>query len=282
LGNHVEEDSGCGLLEALERYTQRAAGCAKVCQNSGFESHEVNGTYMVGQFLEFSVGAEPLAASHEFYRAIGFTSVPVSDVLPDPYLVFFDGDVAIGLHERELPGPLLTFVRPQLKDYSRALRRIGIELEYANLADHEFNRVGFSDPSGQPVALLEARTFPPGEWNRHNVSACGDFLEYSIATDSLGQSRVFWEALGFAPVAAGESPHPWLRLEGHGVVIGLHESRFRPGLSFCTDLLEPRLEYLRAKGIQVRAGGPLAEHKRHSATVTAPEGTPIYLFEVVP
>jgi catechol 2,3-dioxygenase-like lactoylglutathione lyase family enzyme len=237
---------------------------------------------MLGQFLEVSVAARPLLASHEFYRAIGFTPIPVGDVLPDPYIVFFDGDVAIGVHERDVPSPLLTFVRPHLKDYARALRRLGIELEYANLGDQEFHRLGLVDPGGQPVVLIEARTFPPGERNPYNVSACGEFFELSLPTHSLGQSRVFWEALGFAPVAAGESPHAWLRLAGHGAVIGLHEAHFAAGLSFRTDQLEPRLEYLRAKGVSVRAGGPLAEHKRHSATLAAPEGTPLYLFEVTP
>ena len=103
---------------------------------------------MVGQFLELSIAAQPLAASFEFYRALGFTSLPVSDSLPHPYLVLFDGTVAIGLHEREQDGTSLTFVRPRLRDYVRALRRLDIDLTYAHLADNEFNHVGFADPTG--------------------------------------------------------------------------------------------------------------------------------------
>jgi hypothetical protein len=237
---------------------------------------------MLGQFLEFSISARPLTAAFEFYRALGFQSIPVGDVVADPYMVFFDGDVTIGLHERELPSPLLTFVRPRLKDYVRALRRLGIELETAHLADNEFNQVSFSDPSGQPISLLEARTFPPGEWNRQNVSACGEFLEYSLPTDSLGQTRTFWEALGCTAIAGGDAPHPWLRLAGHGLVLGLHEASFRPGLSFRSDQLEARLEYLHAQGIASRPGGPLANHRQRSATLAAPEGAAIYLFEISP
>ena len=158
---------------------------------------------MVGQFLELSIAAQPLAASFEFYRALGFASVPVSDSLPHPYLVLFDGTVAIGLHEREQDGASLTFVRPRLRDYVRALRRLDIDLTYAHLADNEFNRVGFADPTGQPIALLEARTFPPGDWNRQNVSACGEFLEYSVPTTSLPASLEFWRSLGFEPKGNG-------------------------------------------------------------------------------
>jgi catechol 2,3-dioxygenase-like lactoylglutathione lyase family enzyme len=235
---------------------------------------------MLGQFLEFSLAARPLAASFEFYRSLGFTTIPVSDVVSDPYLAFFDGDIAIGLHERESPSPLLTFVRPQLRDYVRAIRRVGVELEYAHLADDEFNRVGIVDPNGQLIGLLEARTFPPGDWDRQNVSACGEFLEYSISTDSVGRSQAFWEALGFEPVAAGDTPHAWLRLTGYGLTVGLHEARFRPGLSFRCANLDGRVEYLEAKGLPIEPGGPLAEHTRRSATLEAPEGTAMYLFEI--
>ena len=234
---------------------------------------------MVGQFLELSIAAQPLAASFEFYRALGFTSLPVSDSLPDPYLVLFDGAVTIGLHEREQDGALLTFVRPRLRDYVRALRRLGIDLAYAHLADNEVNRVGFADPTGHSIALLEARTFPPGDWNRQNVAACGDFLEYSLPTESLGKSHEFWRSLGFEPTSSGTAPHPWERLMGHGLTIGLHETHFRPGLSFRSPHLDTRLAYLAAKGITARVGSPIADKAQASAMLTAPEGTVIYLFE---
>lgn len=234
---------------------------------------------MLGQFLEFSFAARPLAGAFEFYRALGFTSITVGDQLRDPYVALFDGNVAIGLHERELPGPMLTFVRPRLRDYVRAIRRNGVEIERAHLAEDEFNHVVFSDPNGQAITLLEARTFTPGEWNTQNVPACGRFLEYSLSTHSIDESRAFWEPLGFAPLAEGESPHAWLRLAGHGLVLGLHQARFTPGLCFRSDQLDARLEYLRAKGISVRPGGPHSERIREAAMLSAPDGGAIYLVE---
>jgi catechol 2,3-dioxygenase-like lactoylglutathione lyase family enzyme len=234
---------------------------------------------MLGQFLELSLAAEPLADSFEFYRSLGFQPVEVGDQLKDPYVALSDGGVAIGLHARAQSGPLLTFVRPRLRDYARALRRIGVELEHAALADDEFNQVLFSDPNGQQIALLEARTFAPGDWNRHNVRACGEFLEYSVPTHSLERSRSFWEALGLAPVASGDAPHPWLRLAGRGLVLGLHEAGLGPGLSFRAAGLDARLEYLRAQRVEVHAGSPLAEPGRASATLRCPGGGSIYLIE---
>ena len=234
---------------------------------------------MLGQFLEFSFAARPLAEAYDFYRSLGFTSIEVGDQLRDPYVALFDGDVAIGLHDRDQPGPVLTFVRPRLRDYVRALRRVRVDVEQAHLADDEFNHVGFSDPNGQAVTLLEARTFAPGEWNRQNVSACGRFLEYSLSTHSLEESRAFWEPLGLSPVADGQSPHDWVRLAGHGLVLGIHQARFRSGLCFRSDQVEARLEYLRAKGVSVRPGGPHSERIRETAMLSAPGGDAIYLVE---
>jgi catechol 2,3-dioxygenase-like lactoylglutathione lyase family enzyme len=234
---------------------------------------------MLGQFLEYSVAARPLAPSFEFYRALGFASLPVGDVLPEAYLVLFDGRIAVGLHDREAPDARITFARPNLRDYVRALKRLDIAPDAAHLRDNEFHSVAFKDPSGQSIELVEARTFPPGEFDAQNVAACGELIEVSLPAESLEASSRFWRSLGFAAHEGGEAPHAWQRLTGYGLTLGLHAAHFRPGLSFrCPDLL-PRVEYLRAKGLPVRTGNPLADRHQAAATLAAPEGTTLYLFE---
>jgi probable F420-dependent oxidoreductase len=102
---------------------------------------------MVGQFLELSIAAQPLAASFEFYRALGFASLPVSDSLPHPYLALFDGTVTIGLHEREQDGAFLTFVRPQLRDYVRAVKACFRAFRTGSLDHHgDFYDLDFITP----------------------------------------------------------------------------------------------------------------------------------------
>jgi catechol 2,3-dioxygenase-like lactoylglutathione lyase family enzyme len=234
---------------------------------------------MLGQFLECSIAARPLAASYEFYRAAGFRSVPTSDALPDPYVVMHDGAVAIGLHDRESASPALTFVRPDLRHYIRAIRRLKIGIDAAELADDRFNRVAFSDPDGQAVVLLEARTFPPVGAEPGHVPICGRFLEYSIGVENLEASDAFWSALGMRHLTGGSAPHPWVRLEGHGLVLGLHQARVPPGLTFIATQLAARVEYLRAAGPTLRAGSPLTSPERPSATLTAPDGMKLYLLE---
>ena len=234
---------------------------------------------MLGQFLEYSVAARPLAASFEFFESLGFASIPVSDTLPDPYLVCFDGAIAVGLHDRPQPGPRLTFVRPGLRHYVRPLRRLGVELTHENLRDNEFNSLGFNDPGGQEAMLIEARTFPPGDWDVRSVAICGELFEVTLPAEDLDASSRFWRAFGLTTVASGEVPHRWERLVGHGVTLGLHETHCAPGLSFRCEDLPARLDYLRAKGLPARAGTPIADRAQASATLKSPDGSHLYLFE---
>jgi hypothetical protein len=235
---------------------------------------------MLGRFLEFSIAARPLAATFEFYRSLGFQTVPVNELLSGPSAALCDGAIAIGLHELGFERPVPTFVRPGLKEYLRGLRRRGVTFEFARIGDDEVHEAGFNDPNGQMIRMIEARTFSPGTWDPRNVSACGDFLEFSLATHSTSASAAFWTALGLGTVAAGDSPHPWLRLSGHGLVLGLHQTTpFRPGLTFRAANLLARLDYLEAKGLGPRRGSPLAADERGSATLVAPEGTALYLLD---
>lgn len=234
---------------------------------------------MLGRFLEFSLTASPLATAFDFYTALGFRPLPGGDLLAEPYVALFDGEIVIGLHDRDGPSPRLTFVRPGLRDYARAFRRLDIEIDDLHLAEDEFHRLGFSCSDGQAVELVEARTCAPGAREATSVSACGTFLEYSLPVDSIERARAFWANLGLEVAASGQWQHRWARLEGRGLTLGLHEGRFRAGLTFRCEQLEARFQYLRAKGLAPKAGSAISADARHSATLTAPEGTTLYLLD---
>lgn len=234
---------------------------------------------MLGQFLEFSIAARPLAPSAAFFAALGFRAAETTDTLGHPYAAYFDDSVTFGLHERDAASPALTFVRPDLKHYVRGLRRLRIELDEVKLADDEFNRVAFRDPTGQTVVLLEARTFTPGRWEPHDVNVSGTFLEYSVPAEDLTAARAFWEALGLTPIAEGDAPHAFVRLAGHGLVLGLHAMHFQPGFAFLAPQLETRVEFLKAKGCAPRPGAPAVAPRDKRASLSTPEGTTLYLFD---
>lgn len=234
---------------------------------------------MLGQFLEFSIAAGSLGPEHQFYRSLGFQELPAGDVLDSPYVALWDGSVTVGLHESGFEGTKLTFVRPELEVHLRALKRLDIELESVHTGADEFNRARFVDPNGQLVELVEARTHSPATREASSVSACGSFLEYSLPTGSIAESRAFWEPLGFALEASGETPHPWIRLAGHGIALGLHELAFNPGLSFVCSDFAARKEYLTAKGIAPAPRAAFAVAGTRSTRIRSPGGSEIYLFE---
>lgn len=235
---------------------------------------------MLGQLLEFSLTARPIAPALELFRALGFDELPGGDVLATPHVAVWDGTATVGLHDRELDEPALTFVRPGLGEHLRGLRHLGVELEYQHLGDDRFNEAGFRDPNDQLVVMLEARTFSPGVWHAGRVAACGKLLEYALATHSIEDSRAFWEKLGFTCVAEGNAPHEWARLAGRGLTLGLHRTTaFRTALCYASEPLDGRIEYLRAKGLDVRAGTPLRAGRRDSATLRGPGDMPIFLLD---
>lgn|SRR5690606_36622582 len=234
-----------------------------------------------GRLLEISICVDEPAAALATFRALGLREVPVGDFGPGPRAVVSDGRLAIGLYSTELDGPSPTFVRPNLRSHVRALEAAGAELLDADLAEDTFHRAMFRDPNDLRVTLLEARTFPPVQPEPGLVSACGRFVELSVATHSLEESTSFWTALGFSVVAEGDSPHASRRLEGSGLALGFHETgRFRTALTFAAPQLEARLEYLRMKGFEPRGSSPLTAGDARSATLVAPGGVQFYLLDV--
>jgi catechol 2,3-dioxygenase-like lactoylglutathione lyase family enzyme len=226
---------------------------------------------MLGRFLEFSVCARPLPDAIDAYAALGLHSVPVSDIAPGAYAAVASDDIVLGLYDAELDGITPTFVRRDLKSHVRALRRRGVEFEFLGLADDEFHRAAFLDPAGCKVHLIEARTFPPPSARRGTVPICGEFVELSVGVDSLSESVGFWSALGLTEIETSQTPHESARLRGHGLTLGVHETaRFGSALTFRADNLIGRVEYLRAKGFDIRRGSPLTQGDAESATLRAP------------
>jgi hypothetical protein len=233
---------------------------------------------MLGSYLEIGVKTDDIASVFDALRMIGFSEVPVGDIRLGAYAVVSDGAVFVGLHDRPIEDPALTFVRPDVEDYVRALRRLGVELEFAQLGDQDFHEIGFRDPGGQLVTLIEARTFSSLPLDSPSASACGRFVEFSLPASALEESRRFWTALGLEVLAEGDEPQPWIQVAGAGLTIGLHETgALLPGLTFAAQPIDGRVEYLRAKGHSVRRGAPVAARGEVAATLTTIPGLPIYL-----
>ncbi len=236
---------------------------------------------ILGQFLEIGIQAPDIRASVQFYELLGFTQAHTGDVWSHAYGVLTDGRVCLGLHQTRLDSPALTFVRPGIAGYLAALERLGVELSTVHVGGEIFNEVAFRDPGGQPVRLLEARTYSPADRSALETSRCGEFGWLSLPAVDLERVRGFWETLGLLCAGEQEQPFPHVPLQGEGLALALHRPRFfgEPLIVFRDAAMAARIARLREQGIGPLEPPPRGLDAKANAVLTAPEGTVLLLLQ---
>ncbi|HEX3911959.1 MAG TPA: VOC family protein [Steroidobacteraceae bacterium] len=239
---------------------------------------------MLGRFLEFSLAAPDVQASLDFYAALGFSCADVGDAWPHPYAVVTDGRICLGLHQQAIPAPSLTFVKPDLLKHLESLERKGVEFEFRRLGNDVFNEVGWFDPTGQLIRLIEARTFSPSKRAANDTSQCGYFLEIAVPAPDREQAKTYWEDFGFVGMDETADHLPHISCTSDFIDLGLYHPADlrRATLRFEVDDVGGTLARLAEKG--VLPGGELPPGLRSvpAAMLTAPEGTPLLLTNSLP
>jgi hypothetical protein len=215
----------------------------------------------------------------EFYERLGFTQAQTGDIWPHRYGVLTDGRVYIGLHQSRLDSPALTFVLPAVAGYVNALEHMGASLATVNVSSEVFNELAFRDPAGQPVRLLEARTYSPADRPAGQTSSCGAFAGLSLPAADFAEVSRFWQALGFVAAQEEAQPYHHLPLRSEDLDIALHRPRFfaEPLLVFRDAGMPERIAALRASGLSPLQPPPGLD-ARANAVLTAPEGTALLLL----
>lgn len=233
---------------------------------------------MLGRFLEIGIATADIRASVEFYERLGFSQAHTGDVWSHPYGVLSDGRLHLGLHQTRLDSPALTFVQPGVAGHVAALERAGVELATSRLGGEMFNELAFRDPAGQPVRLLEARTYSPADRSADEPSRCGTFGWLSVPAADFEAVRAFWEALGLRAGPEDATPFPHLPLSGEGVSLALHRPRFSPEplLVFRDGGMPRRIAHLRQIGLTLEPP-PRGLDPGSCAVLAAPEGTALLL-----
>ncbi|MBV8341532.1 MAG: hypothetical protein JO173_04050 [Gammaproteobacteria bacterium] len=233
---------------------------------------------LLGTFHEVSVAVEDVGAAVEFYERLGFAQAHTTDAFNHPYGVLTDGRLFIGVHGREGPSPVLTFVRPGIAGSLPALAAAGIQLTRCRTGAEEFNEIAFADPFGHMVAVLEARTYSPVTRGAAATSACGDFAEVSLPAEDFCAARSFWEPLGFVTVGEALVPHPHLPLTSDQLDVSFHRAGAcrEPLLVFRDASMPARIARLRALGLMLRELPGQATGA--AALLKGPAGTPPMLL----
>jgi len=192
-----------------------------------------------------------------------------------------DGGICLGLHQQAMPAPSMTFVKPDLLKYLETLEGLGLEMEFRRLGNDVFNEVGWFDPSGQLVRLIEARTFSPSKRPRLDTSQCGYFLEIALPAPSLDEAKSYWERFGFVGIDESNDRLPHVSCTSDYVDLGLYDPAHlrRSTLRFEVDDVGGTLARLAEIGISPAGEIPPPLRRVPAAVLTAPEGTPILLTE---
>lgn len=194
------------------------------------------------RFLEISVACDDILQSLVHYRALGFAELLTGDAWDHPYAVVSDGRICIGLHNREMASPALSFVLPGLANALTSGLGDTLKSDYVYTGEEQFHRAGFSDPCGHPFVLLEARTFSPPNMPDTGSSLLGYFDGYALPCAHLAASVKCWESLGFVALEEQEKPYPQVILTSDNLNLILHQNQ---------QLREPALIY-RDEGLAKR------------------------------
>lgn len=235
---------------------------------------------MLGRFLEISLHTEDIAASVAFYESLGFSQCATADTWPHPYGVLTDGRITVGLHQYKFPSPSLTYVREEIARHSSEFIDAGITLAFARTGDDMFNEIGFTDPSGQMVTVLEARTHFGSNRSAREESLCGYFAELSIPVSDFMVAREFWEHLGFVALEEIESPYLHVPLTSDQLDLALHRpgTLDRAALVFRDPAMPERVRELKERGVEFSRELPRGLDPLANALLQAPEGTPLLLL----
>jgi hypothetical protein len=187
--------------------------------------------------------------------------------------------VVLGLHEAP-DFSALTFIHPDLAALADSLSAAGVELSLRQTAAELFNRIEFSDPAGQKIRMLAARTFSPADPESQESSACGYFGHYGMPARDSDTVTAFWEPLGFVAMPPQSDPYEHQSLTSDGIDLALHSPRLlpAPALVFCEEAMRSRIDHLRASGLPLDGALPRALAPQCAAMLEAPEGTLLLLL----
>jgi catechol 2,3-dioxygenase-like lactoylglutathione lyase family enzyme len=234
---------------------------------------------VLGRFLEFSISTPDIRASLDFYGKLGFSHAEVGEAWNHPYAVLTDGKICLGFHQDSASAPSLTFVKPDLLKYLDTLEKLGLTFEFRHLGNEVFNEIGWLDPSGHMIRLVEARTFSPSKRKAIDTSLCGYFLEFALPTPNHAAAKAYWEQLGFVGMDEPDAALPHVSCTSDTVDIGLYQPTHLQGPTLLFEVADigKTLASLDAVGVMPAGRVPAPLRRMPAAMLIAPEGTPLLL-----
>jgi len=231
----------------------------------------------IGRFLEFSVRTPDVLESLHFYKTLGFVELEIGDMWQHKYAVVSDGELNIGLHDRDFDAPAITFVQQDIAKHARSMSDHGFNFSFMQIDEDAFNELRFSDNDRHTVTMLEARTFNFNE-DAENDSKCGRWFELTLPVKDAVRAALFWAPIAPALLEMREEPTTHMRFEADGVPLGLSESIAlnAPSLCFkCPDRKE-LMNLIEQQGMTFEK---FPGYEGAFVAIKAPEGTTLFAFD---
>ena len=232
---------------------------------------------VIGKFLEISLRTPDILESLHFYKTLGFVELEIGDVWSHKYAVVSDGELNIGLHDREFDAPAITFVRQNLAERARKMTDHGFNFTFMQLDEDSFNELGFVDRDRHRVTMVEARTFhASAEPDRDSL--CGSWIELTLPVRDALRAAQFWAPIAPTLLEMREEPTTHMRFDAGGAPLGLSESIAvkAPSLSFKCPDRHGLMGILEQNGMDFEK---FPGFEGAFVAIKAPEGTILFVFE---
>ncbi len=173
----------------------------------------------------------------------------------------------------------MTFVKPELLKHLNAFQKLGLKFEFRHLGNDVFNELGWLEPSGHLIRLIEARTFSPSKRASTDQSLCGYFLEIGLPASNRVAAKAYWEKFGFVGMEEPDAPLPHVSCTSDTIDVGLYDPAHlrRSALLFDSGEVDGALARLAETGILPVDRIPAPLRQAPAALLVAPEGTHILL-----
>lgn len=218
-----------------------------------------------------------VAESLSFYKLLGFNELQTGDIWTHKYGVVSDGILCIGIHDREMESPAVTFVQHDLARHARSMSDHGFNFSFMQLDEDSFNEIGIKDRDGHVITMVEARTFHPDD-DHDDDSLCGTWFEMTLPVRDAMRAAHFWGPVAGAILTMREEPTMHMRFDAGGMALGLSESIAleQPSLCFkCRD----KQALKKLVGAEGLAYEKFPGFEGAFGVLTAPEGTQLYVFD---
>ncbi len=235
---------------------------------------------LIGTFSRVQIATSDLSASMAWYVRMGFLPVKTPMDRADSVVTLSDGQTVITLVNAAVPSPVLVFGSQNIKGLYDTLANIDVKVN-ADVRGPTYRELRFTSPDGIYLLVrpIEEEKSIPRPNGTPNVM-CGRHTELSLGTMRVKRERAWWQDLGFSIKNEDTTPYHFCLLTDGSVVVGLHDERDIPQLSFtyfATDMRE-RIATLKRLGMTPVEEIQAEDGKVDHAFFRSPDGTMFMLF----